>query len=107
MNKFVVLEDIYFFSNQIIFEKGEIIQLEDTLDVQKAGFSGTFKLEDLKSDKRFKQIDNTEYTLNIKELEDDEDLQIKNYRIQVNIKTNRKKLIEIERFLRETLENMV
>lgn len=43
----------------------------------------------------------------IKELSEDEELEVKKYRIQLDVTTNRKKLREIENFMRKTLEEML
>lgn len=43
----------------------------------------------------------------VKELSEDEELEVKKYRIQLDVTTNRKKLREIEIFMRKTLEEML
>ena len=48
-----------------------------------------------------------EIELNIKELEIDENDIVKNYRIQLDIKTSFKKLKEIEKFLKENVNEML
>lgn len=48
-----------------------------------------------------------EIDLKVKELEIEEDDIVKNYRIQMDIKTSFKKLREIEKFLRENVNEML
>ena len=43
----------------------------------------------------------------ILEITEDEELEVKKFRIQLDVTTNRKKLREIENFMRKTLEEML
>ena len=66
-------------------------------------------LAEILSDKRFQEVIEPKQELNfeVQELTEEEELEVKKFRIQLDITTNRKKLREIENFMRKTLEEML
>lgn len=104
MRKFKALEDIIFF-NQTIIDKDEIIELTNSYQVNRNNIQFPLLLEEVLKDSRFIEV--TELNLTINEISDDEELQVHKYRIQLDITTNRKKLREIEKFLRDSLNDMI
>lgn len=108
MRKFSVKEEVIFF-NASIFSKDEIIEIDDIYQVDKDGVKFPLSIKDILVDKRFQEIIEPKQELNfdIQELTEDEDIEVKRYRIQLDVVTNRKKLREIENFMRKTLEEML
>jgi hypothetical protein len=66
-------------------------------------------LEQLINDPRFEEVIEKKKDLNfiVEEVLDEEDSEVKRFRIQLDVTTNRKKLREIENFMRKTLEDML
>jgi len=108
MRKFLVKEDVIFFTTTI-FTKGEIIELDLYYNVDKGDIKFPLGLAEILSDKRFEEIieQKQELKFEVQELTDEEDLEVKRFRIQLDVMTNRKKLREIENFMRKTLEEML
>lgn len=108
MRKFLVKEDVTFFATTI-FTKGETIELSDYYNVDKGDIKFPLGLAEILSDKRFQEIVEPKQELNfeVQELTEDEELEVKKFRIQLDVLTNRKKLREIENFMRKTLEEML
>lgn len=108
MRKFLVKEDVKFFATTI-FTKGETIELEDYYNVDKGDIKFPLGLAEILSDKRFQEIVEPKQELNfeVQELTEDEELEVKKFRIQLDVVANRKKLREIENFMRKTLEEML
>ena len=108
MRKFSVKEEVIFF-NASIFSKDEIIEIDDIYQVDKDGVKFPLSIKDILVDKRFQEIIEPKQELNfdIQELAEDEDIEVKRYRIQLDVITNRKKLREIENFMRKTLDEML
>jgi hypothetical protein len=108
MRKFSVKEEVIFF-NASIFSKDEIIEIDDIYQVDKDGVKFPLSIKDILVDKRFQEIIEPKQELNfdIQELTEDEDIEVKRYRIQLDVVTNRKKLREIENFMRKTLDEML
>lgn len=108
MKKFIIKEDVIFFGT-IIFSKDEIIEVDDVYNVDKNGIKFPFSIKDIINDKRFQEIVEQKQELNfdVQEIAEDEELEVKKFRIQLDITTNRKKLREIENFMRKTLEEML
>jgi len=104
MKKFLVLEDIDFFGT-IVLEKGETCQIDKSLNISKKDLKFSIPIEDVIKDSRFKEIHQQE--IQIREITEEEDEEIKKYRIQLDVTTSRKKLVEIENFLRKTIEEMI
>jgi hypothetical protein len=108
MRKFLIIDEVVFF-NTSIFSKDETIEVDDVYQVNKDGIKFPLSIKDILVDKRFKEIIEPKQELNfeVQELTEDEDLEVKRYRIQLDVTTNRKKLREIENFMRKTLEEML
>jgi hypothetical protein len=108
MRKFSVKEEVIFF-NTPIFSKGEVIELDDVYQVDKNGIKFPLSIKDILVDERFQEIvePKQELKFDVQELTEDEDLEVKRYRIQLDVTTNRKKLREIENFMRKTLDGML
>ena len=108
MRKFSVKEQVIFF-NTPIFSKGEVIEVDDIYQVDKDGVKFPLSIKDILVDKRFQEIlePKQELKFEVQELTEDEDLEVKRYRIQLDVTTNRKKLREIENFMRKTLDGML
>jgi hypothetical protein len=108
MRKFSIKEEVVFF-NTPIFSKGEVIELDDVYQVDKDGVKFPLSIKDILVDERFQEIvePKQELKFDVQELTEDEDLEVKRYRIQLDVTTNRKKLREIENFMRKTLDGML
>lgn len=107
MREFLVLEDVVFFGKRIL-NKGETIKIDKEHQVSVEGLEFTIPINDIISSSNFQEIiDDKEIDIEIIEVSDEEDLQIKNFRIQLDIKTNRKKAREIESILRKTLKEFI
>ncbi len=108
MRKFLVIDEVSFF-NTSIFSKDEIIEVDDVYQVDKDGIKFPLSIKDILVDKRFKEVfePKQELKFEVQELTEDEDLEVKRYRIQLDVTTNRKKLREIENFMRKTLDEML
>jgi hypothetical protein len=108
MRKFSVKEQVIFF-NTPIFSKGEVIEVDDIYQVDKDGVKFPLSIKDILVDERFQEIlePKQELKFDVQELTEDEDLEVKRYRIQLDVTTNRKKLREIENFMRKTLDGML
>jgi hypothetical protein len=108
MRKFLVKEDVLFFNIEVL-KKGETIELESFYNVEKGDIKFPLSIEDILNDKRFQEIKEKTQELNfeVQELTDDDELEVKRFRIQLDVMTNRKKLREIENFMRKTLEEML
>jgi hypothetical protein len=108
MRKFSVNEEVIFF-NTPVFSKGEVIEVDDVYQVDKDGVKFPLSIKDILVDERFQEIlePKQELKFDVQELTEDEDLEVKRYRIQLDVTTNRKKLREIENFMRKTLDGML
>ena len=108
MRKFSVKEEVIFF-NTPIFSRGEVIEVDDVYQVDKDGVKFPLSIKDILVDERFQEIlePKQELKFDVQELTEDEDLEVKRYRIQLDVTTNRKKLREIENFMRKTLDGML
>ena len=129
--KFVLKEDWYVESKllnqvtkELLFKKGHTFETETgiyeivwggwTQDNQTGGkMQLTEKMmretQDSQKSLMFEEIVEPKQELNfeVQEITDDEELEVKKFRIQLDVTTNRKKLREIENFMRKTLEEML
>lgn len=103
MRKFLAKEDIKIFGIPIC-QKGEIIQIDDYFKVEKHNNQFSIPLKDIQEDKRFEEI-KQDLDIEIIEIPEEEDSIEKKYRIQLDVFTTRKKLIQIENLLRKTIED--
>lgn len=92
MDKLIILKD-----NLVKFENEDGVRMES---VDKL-LSFVYNLSDIEKDEKFVEI--FDYNIDVIELPEDEDDIIKNYRLQLDIKTSKKKLIEIEILIRNLL----
>jgi hypothetical protein len=108
MRKFLVIEEVTFF-NTAVFLKDDVIEVDDFYQVDKDDIKFPFSIKDILVDKRFQEIiePKQELKFDVQELTEDEELEVKRFRIQLDVTTNRKKLREIENFMRKTLEEML
>jgi hypothetical protein len=108
MKRFSVEEDVLIFST-VVLKKGEEIEVEEYYNIDYNGVAFPLSIESILIDKRFKEIieDKQELNFEVQEITDDEELEVKKYRIQLDVVTNRKKLREIENFMRKTLNDML
>jgi len=108
MRKFLIIDKVVFFNTEI-FSKDEVIEVGDFYQVDKDGIKFPLSIKDILVDKRFQEIlePKQELKFEVQELTEDEDLEVKRYRIQLDVTTNRKKLREIENFMRKTLDGML
>jgi hypothetical protein len=104
MNKFKLTEDL-FILDKIVLSKNSEISFDENDEVKLVTEYGpiTFNKEMLK-DKIEKPIEDIQVKISV--LEEDEDV-VKNYRLQLDFKASRKKVIEIETYLRKTLHDML
>jgi len=103
MRKFLVKDDIGFL-DITVFKKGETVTVEKQVDITKGGMSFSLPLEQILADPRFEEIPKIEF--DTVEIPDDYE-EIKNFRIQLEVKTTRSKLLQVERKIREFLEDFL
>jgi hypothetical protein len=119
--KFILKEDWYIetkllnqVTKELVFEKGHIFETETGLyDIVWTGgkMSLTEKMmresQDENKNSMFEEIPvepKQELKFEVQELTEDEDLEVKRYRIQLDVTTNRKKLREIEKIINEMVK---
>jgi hypothetical protein len=111
MRIFTATEDIDLFGTPLV-KQGHTIKFtnDETKHIINTG-NATMQvtLEQISNDPRFKEVVEEKKDLNfiVEEVPDEEDLEVKRFRIQLDVTTNRKKLREIENFMRKTLEDML
>ena len=105
MSKFKLTEDLQIL-DKIILPKGSQISFDEFNEIKISTEFGpiTFTPEMLK-DKIELLLDELEVKVSV--LEDEDEDTIKNYRLQLDVKTSRRKVREIESFLRKTLQEMI
>jgi hypothetical protein len=105
MNKFKIIEDIFLADKKLISANTEIFFNDDNELVLES------ELGQIKLSKEFlkNKIKPVEDTLQVKiSIVDDEDENVvKNWRLQLDFKSSRKKVHEIEEYLRKTLIEML
>ncbi len=101
------LKDDWFFGKSKIMSKDEILSPNDDFkyEVEYLGSSMLLSMDDIESNPLFESF--IELNIDIKELDIDESEKIKNWRIQLDIKTSFKKLKLIEQFLKENINDML
>jgi hypothetical protein len=115
MRIFIAKEDINIFGCTIVKQEQMIKFLDDetTHKINTGTTTMDVTLEQLTNDSRFEEVkllpveEKKELNFTIDEIPDEEDLEVKRFRIQLDVTTNRKKLREIENFMRKTLEEML
>jgi hypothetical protein len=106
MRKFLIKEDIKILG-QIVLKKDQTITVEVAYTIPAEPFDISMPLGQILKDSRFEEIPIPELNIEVKELTDLEEDEVKTYRIQLDVKTSRRKLREIENHLRVTLEEML
>ena len=106
MRKFLIKEDITVLG-QTVIKKDQTITVELSYTIPAEPFDISMPLGQILKDNRFEEIPLPELNFEVTELTTEQEEEEKTYRIQLDVKTNRKKLREIENFLRDTLENML
>ena len=100
--KYRIIKAVEIF-NQILFKKGSIIEKKEKYNVQTE--SGEINLShDIIKD--FVEVINENFDIRVKSIDEDEDEE-KLWRLQIDIKTTRKKAKKIENILRETLADHI
>jgi hypothetical protein len=105
MSKYKLIEGLHIL-DKIILPKGSEISFDEQDEIKISTEYGpiTFTKEMLK-DKIEKPVENVEVKISI--LDDEDDDVIKNYRLQLDVKASRKKVREIESYLRKTLQDFL
>jgi len=107
--KFRLIKDFILdtgFGEEIILQKGDITEPNENGDYSFPKISRTFNKEDLLSKPElFEEL--IELKLDVREITEDDDNKIGNWRIQLDVKTSRKKLKEIEKFIRDNVSEMI
>jgi hypothetical protein len=113
--KFRLINKFTDFSGNDILQIGDVIEpindeykiewkggsmILDYNGIKKANQDGKLLFEEIKENK-------TELELIIQEVPEDDDNLIGNWRIQLDVKTTRKKLKEIEKVFRETISDII
>ena len=94
------------FGEEIILQKGDITEPNENGDYVFPKISRTFTKEDLLSKPElFEEL--SELKLDVREITEDDENKIGNWRIQLDVKTSRNKLKEIEKFIRENVNEML
>lgn len=94
------------FGEEIILQKGDITEPNENGDYVFPKISRTFTKEDLGSKPElFEEL--SELKLDVREITEDDENKIGNWRIQLDVKTSRNKLKEIEKFIRENVNEML
>ena len=94
------------FGEEIILQKGDITEPNENGDYAFPKISRTFTKEDLLSKPElFEEL--LELKLDVREITEDDENKIGNWRIQLDVKTSRNKLKEIEKFIRENVNEML
>ena len=86
----------------------DIIKFEsDEYIVEDSNVKFPLRIIDVLNDRRFIEIDILlNYSFDTKEVSEDDDLKIKKYRIELDVVTSKKKLKEIENFIKNNIENL-
>lgn len=107
MKKYKTKEDIFIFGKKVL-EKDTIIEISDETEflIEREGLNLSLTIQDILTDNRFIEI-KEEFKFDIKVITDDEEDEIRPYRIQLDVTTSRRKLRQVENHLRNTLEELL
>jgi len=107
--KFRLIKDLILntgFEEEVILEKGDIVEPSNDGDYVFPKLNRTYSKDELLlKPEIFEEL--PELKLDVREITEDDENKIGNWRIQLDVKTSRKKLKEIEKFLRETVNEML
>lgn len=106
MRIFKTLTDIHYYG-YLIFKKDDIIKFDsDEYIIENDNVKFPLKISDILNDRRFTEIED-KINIETKEIFEDDDLKIKKYRIELDVMTSKKKLKEIENFIKNNIENLL
>lgn len=110
IRKFKAIEEISLFG-EVLIEKDEIISVSNekgyTLTNDKLSLNKTLSISDVSNDNRFLEISTPELNFKIGEITEEEDNEERMFTIQLEVKSTKRKMREIEKFMRKTLEEML
>lgn len=105
MSKFKLIEDLLIL-DKVILPKGSNISFDEYNEIKiPTEFGSITFTPDILKDKI--EPFNEELEFKVSVLDDEDEEVIKSYRLQLDLKTSRKKVREIESFLRKTLQDML
>jgi hypothetical protein len=107
--KFRLIKDLILntgFEEEIILEKGDIIEPSENGDYIFPKLNRRYSKDELLSKPELFEC-LVDIKLNVTQVSEDDENKIGNWRIQLDVKTSRKKLKEIEKFLKETVNEML
>jgi hypothetical protein len=105
MSKFKLTEDLLIL-DKVILPKGSIISFDEYDEIKISTEFGPITFTpDMLKDKI--ELFTEELEVKVSVLDDEDEEVIKNYRLQLDVKTSRRKVREIESFLRKTLQEML
>lgn len=105
MNKFTLLEDIVILDKKVL-SKDSLIEFNQDDELLLQTDLGQIKFsKDLLQDK-IKMV-KEDIQVSISEIDEDEDLQVKKWRLQLDFTASKRKVQEIETYLRKTLQDML
>lgn len=103
---FKIIEDIHYFG-YLVFKKDDMIKFEsDQYIVENDNVKFPLKMADVLNDKRFIELED-KINIESKEISEDDDLKIRKYRIELDVMTSKKKLKEIEKIIKNNIENIL
>lgn len=107
--KFRLIKDLILntgFEEEIILENGDVIEPSEEGDYLFPKLNRRYSKDELLSKSEiFEEL--PELKLDVREITEDDDSKIGNWRIQLDVKTSRRKLKEIEKFIRENVNEML
>jgi hypothetical protein len=105
MSKFKLTEDLLIL-DKVILPKGSIISFNEYDEIKVSTEFGPITFTpDMLKDKI--ELFTEELEVKVSVLDDEDEEVIKNYRLQLDVKTSRRKVRDIESFLRKTLQEML
>jgi hypothetical protein len=105
MSKFKLTEDIVILDKRILDKDSEISFNESGELIVESEYGPIKLTKDILKGKIKSLEENISVKISV--LDDDDEEQVKNYRLQLDFKASRKKVIEIETYLRKTLFEML
>lgn len=119
MTKFKLIFDWYvddFFEKVKMYDAGHIFHPSDdgkyTIDNPINGGSTTMDIDQMRYAKNgsvlmFEEIEEQEINMSVEEIPDEKDLEIKSWRIQLDVKTSLRNLKKIEAFIKENIQELL
>ena len=107
--KFRLIKDLILntgFEEEVILEKGDVVEPSSEGDYLFPKLNRRYSKDELLSKSEiFEKL--PELKLDVREITEDDENKVGNWRIQLDVKTSRKKLKEIEKFIRENVNEML